>query len=339
MGPTIKDFLKWDGMNMDQERVEILKTVVRERLVNLCDGNIVADDIQTFIKQEPHKLKKLEEGRLRLISAVSFVDTMVDRILFGWLTRVAYSVPGRTPCMVGWSPVGGGWKLIGNKFAGKTTLCLDKEAWDWTVPGYLVDMWREVIQELAIGAAPWWRDAVNARFKLLFEDAVFQFADGTRVFQAVKGIQKSGCLLTILLNSLGQSLLHYLANIRIGKEPTDNQPLVIGDDTLQLYFDEAPQYIQALKDLGVRIKGGNPQSFVEFAGFAYANGACWPAYYQKHLFNMAHSDSLPEVLASLRVLYIHEPVMSSFIERVTLEIAPNSLVPRMQALRVMDFPK
>lgn len=328
----------WDGLTYDPIRVETAKQLVRARFGALLAGQEIADDLKVFVKQEPHKEKKILEGRFRLISAVSLIDTFVDRILFGWLGRKVLQTAGRTPCLVGWSPVRGGWIQLNDRFKGIPVVCIDKEAWDWTVPAYLVDMWESFLTELPIGAPDWWKKMVKTRLKLLFEKPYFQFEDGTRVRQEVKGIMKSGCYLTIILNSLSQSLLHYLTMARLGKPLNYKQPYTIGDDTVQESFPELREYVEVMEQLGPVLKGAKVQHFVEFAGFAFDGKTCWPAYWQKHLFNMAHAEHLSETLKSYQYLYVHEPVMYEFVVRVAKEVDPDSVIPRLVALDIMDQP-
>ena len=337
LGTTNGEILGWDGIQFDQERVSLVKDCVRLRFERLLAGEESFDNIKVFVKQEAHKLKKIQEGRFRLISAVSLIDTFVDRILFGWLGRAMLNSVGKTPCLVGWSPVRGGWRFINDKYRGKAVHCLDKEAWDWTVPAWLVELWLEVLKQLAHGAPDWWVRMVELRFRILFEIAVFQFEDGTIVRQCVRGIMKSGCYLTIILNSLGQSLLHYVAASRSGQDMAEKEPDVIGDDTMQEAVPDLPLYVRNLEKLGVIVKGAKIQHFVEFAGFAYDGRVCFPAYWQKHLFNMAHSPNLPELLKCYQYLYVHEPVMYEFICRVAREVDPSCLLPKMVAFDIMDF--
>lgn len=326
----------WDGLSYDGERVEILRQMVKARLDLLISGELVADNIKVFVKQEAHKAKKLEDGTYRLISAVSLVDTMIDRILFGWLARNVLATAGKTPCLVGWSPVRGGWRQLNDRFRNKPVVCLDRSAWDWTVQGYLVDCWLLFLENIAYGHAEWWRKAVRARFELLFEKAVFQFEDGTIVKQPIRGVMKSGCFLTIILNSLSQSILHYIANARCGQRMSLKQPLTIGDDTVQESFDWLEEYALRMEELGVTLKGVKIQHWVEFAGFAYNGTTCWPAYWQKHLFNLAHSDNLEDTLKSYQYLYVHEPVMYEFVCRVAREVGPNAILSNLEALDIMD---
>lgn len=333
-GTINADIFGWDGVGFDQSKLELVKQTVQARFIALLSGEEWSDPIKVFVKQEPHKLKKLEEGRYRLISAVSLVDNIIDRILFGWLGRNVLNSVLLTPCLVGWTPLKGGWRFLDRRFRGKRTLCLDKSAWDWTVPGWMVDVWKSVIMDLAYGAPNWWRVMVGLRFKLLFETPVFRFSDGTQVNQEVKGVMKSGCYLTIILNSLGQSILHYIAARRLGQDPFINQPYVVGDDTVQEDFD-SEQYVSIIQSFGITVKQSK-NDYVEFAGFAVANGTCYPAYWQKHLFNMAHSPVLPELLESYQVLYCNEPVMYNFICGVMREFCPSSELPKRSAKRIFN---
>lgn len=270
--------------------------------------------------------------------AVSLTDTIVDRILFGWLGRNVLSTCARTPCAVGWSPVRGGWRDIVKQYVGEDVVALDKEAWDWTVQGWLVDMWKEIIKTLAFQHADWWSDMVDVRFEMLFSRAVFQFQDGTQVLQETEGIMKSGCYLTIILNSLSQSLLHYVASVRIGRNPDLDQPKCMGDDTIQKWFPRFDDYVEQIERLGAIVKPYEVRKWVEFAGFVF-DEKCWPAYWQKHLFNLAHSDNLAETIHDYQYLYVHEPVMTNFLRLVAAELGPEHVMPRQIALDLMDFPQ
>lgn len=336
LGTTNKEILKWDGLNCDPERVAFVKAAVRQRFDALLSGVKVSDDLNVFVKQEPHKVAKLREGRERLILAVSLIDTFVDRILFGWLGRLVVSTVGRTPCMVGWSPVRGGWRLLNAHYKRKRVTCLDKSAWDWTVTPWMVRAWRDFIRALPVNAPEWWLDMVDARFEQLFEKAVFRFKDGTVVFQSVVGIMKSGCYLTIILNSVGQSLLHYVANSRLGYPLKQDQPHVMGDDTVQPLVLDLLAYVEQIRRLGAVVKEVSAQDFVEFAGFVFTDTGAWPCYWQKHLFSLQYAENLAETVYSYQLLYFHEPVMFAFLNRVALELGPEHVVPYNVARTVMD---
>lgn len=338
LGSTNGQILGWNGLTYDADRVALVRSHVRLRFDALLHGEMIYDDIKVFVKQEPHKIKKLKDGTVRLISAVSLIDTFIDRILFAWIARAQLNTVGKTPCLVGWSPVRGGWRLMNERFGRKAVNCLDRSAWDWTVQGYLVDMWIIFIENIAVNPPEWWINMMKLRFKILFQEAWFRFEDGTRVKQATKGVMKSGCYLTILLNSLSQSLLHYIANSRCGRPMEEKQPYSIGDDTVQEAMSWLEQYAKEIEKLGVVLKGVKVQHWVEFAGFCFDGKTCYPAYWQKHLFNLAHTQRLGETLQSYQYLYVNEPVMYEFVCRVAREVGPQYVLSRMEALDIMNQP-
>jgi len=339
LGSNNGQILGWDGISFDADRVALVRAHVRLRFDRLLQGEAVYDDIKVFVKQEPHKLTKIRDGMFRLISAVSLMDTLIDRILFAWIARAQLDSVGHTPCLVGWSPVRGGWRAIVNRFGNSAVNCLDRSAWDWTVQDYLVDMWVLFLENLPVNAPEWWIKMMKLRFKILFEEAWFRFEDGTRVKQETKGVMKSGCYLTILLNSLSQSLLHYIANSRCGYPMEKNQPYSIGDDTVQEAMDWLLEYVIQLEKLGVIVKGAKVQHWVEFAGFCFDGKTCYPAYWQKHLFNLQHTKRLEETLQSYQYLYVNEPVMYEFLCRLAREVGPHCVLPKIEALDIMNHPK
>nr|AYP67537.1 RNA-dependent RNA polymerase [Store beach virus] len=307
LGSTNGTALGWNGMECDPERLDYLRALVADRVRQLEAGNDTADDIKLFIKQEPHKAAKVAEGRFRLISAVSVVDSIVDRMLFSEMADVALESACLTPSAVGWTPIRGGYRIVRARFPNRV-LCADKSAWDWTVSGWMVDAARELFKRLCINPSEKWLHLVDMRFKQLFEKAVFRTSDGARFQQEDRGLMKSGCYLTILMNTVLQVLVHLIASRRAGQEPGDL--LAMGDDTIQEVPDDLEAYLTELKKLGVVVK---PKviSCVEFAGFEFTSSSCVPCYENKHRFQLEHLDEelAVDTLASYQLLYAHHPML------------------------------
>lgn len=283
--------------------LEALERAVMDRLQDLSKGKIVSDPIKLFVKQEPHKVSKIREGRLRLISAISLVDQVVDRVLFGRLQQRALETVGRTPCMVGWSPASaGGYRTMRARLRGEV-LCADKSAWDWTVVGWQTDLLLELILALAETDDAGWRTAVRTRFRALFENALFQFSDGQQVEQQCKGIMKSGWFLTILANSVWQVALHFAVQRERGLSPWDHVPYAMGDDTVQEVPDQLEDYLARLGHYCV-LKPKVVQD-IEFCGFEMAENWVRPCYQSKHRFILRHLDeaTAAETLESYQYLY------------------------------------
>lgn len=328
-GSTIGEALGLDdNYTLDPERVDFFLELVQDRIQALASGKPDADDIKVFVKPEPHTLAKMKDGRYRLISAVSMVDTMVDRILFGALTDKVLSTVGKTPVMIGWTPLLGGYRWLRRKMPGRV-LCVDKSSWDWTVPFWMTRCWLDIILGLSNDHPEVWEMAVRARFRALFESPVFQFSDGTRVRQGVKGVMKSGCYLTIVLNSIGQLLLHHLVAQKLGFDALATEPVCMGDDTVQKLVPDLEAYLEEIENLGFRVKEAKEQDWIEFAGF-YIDETTFPVYWEKHLyrFHIMDKETVPSAMQCYQMLYADEPGMLSFIHRLMRKQCPDKILPR-----------
>lgn len=303
----------------------MVRIVVRDRFDHLLAGDEIADHIQIFIKQEPHKIAKINEGRFRLISGVSMVDGIVDRILFQDLHTKIVPTLGSTPSMVGWNPYENG-EIFFKDFS-DSRFALDKSLWDWTVPAWLVDLWLEFILELNFDCPNWYKKLVTLRFKLLFELSIFEFSDGSTYAQQGRGIMKSGCYLTLMLNTVGQVMVHKLACDTISEKPKKLKAL--GDDTFQETPDDVHGYVAAVRALGFFPKDPKIMGHVEFAGFVLADGLVVPAYWQKHLYLLKHLEEkvAVETLSSYQRLYAFKPDMLRLVQLELAKRSPRDVVP------------
>lgn len=102
-----------------------------------------ADPIRLFIKPEPHKKKKLQQGAYRLISSVSVVDQIIDQMLFAPMNDRLVAEVLQVPSKAGWSPYGGGWKIFPRGW-----VSMDKTAWDWSAQPWIFQQLLEVRKAL-----------------------------------------------------------------------------------------------------------------------------------------------------------------------------------------------
>lgn len=310
----------------DPLRVSILKAMVYQRYIELLRGGLIADNLQIFVKPEPHKLSKLRQGRYRLISAVSLVDQMLDRVIFGPLVVASSENLGKTPCLVGWTPVLGGFNYLNIIFRKKRVLAVDKTAWDWTVKPWLIKAWAKFIVKLAIHPPDFWLKAVEARMTMLFRHAIFQFSDGTLVRQPTWGVMKSGCYLTLLLNSVGQSLVHYLTMTRLNLNPFYAQPLCFGDDTVQFEMEEVDEYISKMSTTGCLPKIETRGLDYSFVGWDFIAGVPVPSYVMKHVFNILYAEraTKADLLVALQYMYTFHPLLEP-IQLALANIEPSKV--------------
>lgn len=320
-GSNIGDALGWDPFEVryDEHRLRVFREFVRLRFNSVREP----DPILVFIKPEPHTRKKIAEGRLRLISAVSLIDTMVDRICFGWLQRAVMSSVGATPALVGWSPYHGGYRFLTSRF--RRALCVDKSSWDWTVQGWLLKLVRELLKRLLVGAPDWWLTWVDERWEALFKDAVFGFRSGELIRQPGWGVMKSGCYLTLLINSICQAVLHSIACARLGWDPRWLEFFCVGDDTIQREVPDIELYVRTLAELGAIVKEWKVDDELEFCGHRMRNLALVPAYTPKHVFKILHTptEQLAEMLQAYQWMYAMDDGMWDWITRALVKLAPH----------------
>nr|UGO57588.1 MAG: hypothetical protein 1 [Riboviria sp.] len=334
-GTTVGEFLEWNGESYSRDRVELLQRMVYDRYMRLLDDP-QSDDIKVFVKQEPHKVSKLQEERYRLISAVSLIDTMVDRVLFGQLYRNIAQNYGDTTIMIGWSPLKSGVTYLRDRLGPGPYLSLDKSAWDWTVQGWMVDMIKDYLQNIHPDSPGWFKRMIKARFELLFEQPWFIFSDGTRIQQGDRGIMKSGCYLTILFNSLGQILLNHMACSRIGRTPVP--VFALGDDTIQELMDWWEELVTSVESFGFSVKK-EVHDTIKFCGFEMHGVHFTPEYREKHRFNLEHltfdDEVAKQTLQSYQILYYRDDQVLGLLRRLMRERNLSAIIPRARLFEII----
>lgn len=334
-GSTVGEFLQGSPAEgtASAERIKMLEGYVWQRLSNPSESDV----IRVFVKPEPHKISKLQEGRFRLISAVSLVDSMCDRIMFRWLQRTCLSTIGFNSCMVGLSPMRGGFRWYWEMFRGKRTRALDMTAWDWTVPGWLLVALKEVIKSLAVAHPEYWGSWVDSRWQTLFRNAVFGFADGSTVRQPSWGVMKSGCYLTLILNTFGQILRHFLVMERL-KIDRNLSFVCCGDDQTIEDFPEFPQYEAETRSLGFLLKDSSVSTgAVHFIGFIMYQDRFEPEYKDKHAYIITHTPEsrLCDILASYQYLYAFVPNWFRKIQLHLARMSPDRVITLREAQNVL----
>lgn len=293
---TVGDYLRWDPTECthDDQRLRELYEDVIDRVTHFSP----ADPIRVFIKPEFHKQSKAREGRWRLISSVALVDQVIDHMLHDQLNAEIMKKRHFHGVMPGWSFQTGGWREIPPHWAGK-----DRSAWDWTVPGWLL---KDVLslREGMVLEGPHrerWVKIARYRFSQLYVEPVFQLTNGLRFRQKVPGLQKSGCVNTIMDNSIMQLVLHILVSRRLGRSA--GPMFAMGDDTFQPVEDLDDAYVAELAKFSIL----KETVIGEFCGMHYHYDSVEPAYWAKHLATLRVMDEevLKQAAASYQCNYFH----------------------------------
>lgn len=222
------------------ERLFLLSQMDEDSVSNFSPEKLVemglCDPVRLFVKQEPHPISKITEGRFRLISSVSIIDQIVERMLFGPQNSLEISEWTRVPSKPGmgltlrWQQ-----QALFDDLRFKHLKCPAAEAdisgFDWTVQNW--ELWADVEMRIALGGFPkvLARTARN-RFRC-FMASVFQLSDGRLLAQNYPGIMKSGSYCTSSTNSRIRCLMAEL----IGSPWC----IAMGDDSIEGFVEHAQE--------------------------------------------------------------------------------------------------
>jgi hypothetical protein len=330
---TLKKMFDWDGISFDQLAVDRIWNEIQAWVA----GELDANPIRVFIKEEPHKKDKIDQGRLRLISSVAIREQLVDHMLLDMQNEAEIGNWQRLPFKPGMQFNCGGLHHFVRK---SRVLACDKSLWDWTV-GDVVDLDLEYRERMCMDQYfnkdqyDLWRSLLRRRYRELYYQPVFQLSSGLQFRQLRPGLVKSGAVNTISINSHLQLIYHLIAWRREFGEERAPKIMCLGDDTAVFWPDDRDPsgYLKQTGDLGCKIKIAQ----LEYGRYSFAGhiitDVVIPEYNGKHLCRLiyAEDDILLEVLDSYQRLYalddprlalIHKWLVNLDMERV---ISPSNL--------------
>lgn len=205
------------------------------------------DPIKVFIKKEPHKVAKLRDGKLRIISNVSIVDQLLERILCGKQNKLEIALWKSCPSKPGMGLHDEGMQELYSCVTSAQQVSAkaetDVSGWDWSVPHWLIQF--DFESRSALYHAP--KGGLLDRL-LMFQshaisNKVFALSDGTLLQQLVPGVQASGSYNTSSSNSRMRVGLAWL----IGAEWV----IAMGDDDVE---DEVEGARAKYLELGFTVK-------------------------------------------------------------------------------------
>lgn len=223
------------------------------------------DPVRVFVKNEPHKREKLEQGRYRLICSLSVADEIVHRHLFGeevdLLSHLA--THPSVPLCCHWTSTSNQCnEKIAHIFQDGPIKSSDVSGNDWSVsPSFYREragLYRER------GGQTNERRAIACEQLL---DVKFSFSDGTMAKLSYPGIMLSGLYMTTVWNTVHRIVYGAL----VGQNPLEM--MVCGDDVIERPIDAASysrlgldvQWFDDLEFLGFKIdRTGNKLSVVNF---------------------------------------------------------------------------
>jgi hypothetical protein len=201
----------------------------------------LCDPVRLFVKQEPHPSRKIREGRFRLISSVSLIDQLVERMLFGYQNRLEISRWKSCPSKPGMGlsqahQAEAVWEYAAYRATKSPAAEADISGFDWSVQHW--ELMEDCEMRIVLGDfGPLAAKAARNRFTCL-ANSVFQLSDGTLIAQGLPGLMKSGSYCTSSSNSRIRCLMAKL----IGSEWC----MAMGDDSVEGFVPEAQEKYRAL---------------------------------------------------------------------------------------------
>lgn len=194
----------------------------------------LADPVRVFVKNEPHKMKKIVAKRWRIINSLSLVDQIVEKVIFWNQDDVEKEVWANIPSKPGMGLTDEDEKyLVG--YARAHDLCVGSDAsnFDVTVPDFLVRADERVRIALAKDATAPWVNALR-NFNTLMIRRVICTSNGLCLVRTIAGGVISGRSVTASSNSRMRGLIHAVVAIRHGVDPAY---MSMGDDCVEREID------------------------------------------------------------------------------------------------------
>lgn len=283
------------------DRLELLMNTPLE-VMNLmtrreCIEQNFMDPVRVFVKNEPHKLSKIESGKVRLIMSVSIIDKMIEMLLARFSCKRNIASWKTIP-----SKPGIGFDSDDNyhmcedmsKLVETHRMCgSDIQGFDFTVFEWQIMDCAEMTIKLVksqglIDSTAIWAHTLKAK-AIMQCKPIFQFSDGTMVAPLYKGIVCSGGYRT----SDGNSIMR----VRLADLLGAHHAMAAGDDCLEDEIQDAKRkYLEygyvlkaydSINDSGD--EHGNGRTF-EFCSHEYSLDTfeARPLNVEKMVMNLLH---------------------------------------------------
>jgi len=226
-------------------------------------------EYKLFLKNEPHKIKKIEAEMLRIITCMPVHKLVKNNCIFrNYLNKTSEAWRNGSVMFYGFNPtIPNATEKLRKRFEGKILHGSDKTNWDFSYFGWIFDIYKQYHCRIVRKPRSWdeerfdqFKSDVCQTIDEVYKDCVYTTSDGRRFKQVVDGIMKSGWFMTIDANTFAQIVLNTLALMRCGVSDDDilNKFDMVagGDDDLDSFPDgfDTDQYYAAIKDMGIDVE-------------------------------------------------------------------------------------
>lgn len=301
--------LGWDGIRFDFQKMQAVIHDVKKYIERPEEYYM-----RVFVKREAHKMEKVKEGRWRLIMAQPLHVQVVWHMLFDYQNDKEIQETYFIPSQQGLILPHGGWKTYLRQWKSRGyDTGLDKKAWDWNVPWFLLKMDLDFRYRMCRGRLKQrWKTLAIRLYHYAFVEARIMLSNGQVYDQKYPGIMKSGCVNTISSNSHMQFFIHVFACLEQGVS-YEPYPVCCGDDTLQRLSQATD--LKAYAKFGAIVKSASDG--LEFVGHEFVEAGPQPLYAPKHIQKLFHTkdEQLSEIFDAYARMYCKNKIMFDFFVR------------------------
>jgi hypothetical protein len=295
--PYHTDYLD-NGVFVDQGLKTLTKLVI-DRLKLMCEKPVEAlsasellaqgfcDPVRTFVKGEPHSKKKVEQGRWRLIFAVSLVDQVIERLMCSRQNNAEIDDWIKCPSAPGLSlQTDDNLRTIREHVVrlaqGKALAEADVTGWDWSVKEWELVLEGEM--RIRLGGMQGFAAQVMRARALCASRSVYCMPDGKLLCHLDGGVQISGSYNTSSTNSRLRVAVAFLSGA--------SWAFAMGDDCLEEFVEDAPQKYAALGHPLKMYEKRDPGAPFEFCSTLFTDGVCAPVDYTKTFYKLLTQKSI-----------------------------------------------
>lgn len=334
---------------------ELVKQLVVQRLQLLYDLDLnvdhtpqelvkagLLDPVKLFIKNDPHKLKKIEEHKERLICSVSLIDNLIARLLFGPQNKAEIDAWETTPSKPGMGLHDEGIAIILETV--KSALdsfglfSTDVSGWDWsfTETDFHWDLERRIM--LADGDNPVWEKLARSHFHVMARK-VFLLSDGRMFEQLHPGVMPSGWYNTSSTNSACRVMLAWY--VQIVQEIQHLWAIAMGDDCIER---GGPRTEEIYRQLNRPLKVMDsicPKGVFEFCShsFNFVRRNAIPANIGKLLYNLFRKPVTEDRISGFEFAMRHygKGVVDTAFHLLRAIPGPGKMVPLLGAVNCLGL--
>lgn len=255
--------------------------------LGLCDA------VKLFVKNEPHKLSKLQEGRVRLIFSMSLIDNIIARMLCSLQNNTEINqwelIPSKPGMGLNDASLRTIYQNVINLSCGGKIAESDISGWDWSVYEWELEADFNRRLELNGGRGTIWESIARAHFYCVARK-VMVLSDGTMYQQLTPGIMPSGWYNTSSTNSFMRALDHYMVVHRhnsINNSDFSPDCIVMGDDGVERWIPDGQEMYRGLGKT-VKMYTEVSSEHFEFCSTLFKCGLGVPVNVDKQIVNLLY---------------------------------------------------